>query len=200
MDDIQQVRDDLNFVRGVITRRSPGLDGIPIIYYCSAVYVLIGYFLLDVNTTWANWYFIIAAIVGTLVLRLYFGPAKLRAGEIDRVRYRQNVLHWAVGIWGSMIATTALACVVPALRGPTGGQVAVLLIGMVYFMWGIYRDRSFLLLGPLLMAGGVVVGLIPHYPWTCLGALGALGLMTAGLAAQRSIARRAQLESSSPQS
>jgi hypothetical protein len=187
MDEIQQARADLRFVRGVMDRRTPGLQGFAIVYYLSAIYVAIGFALMDIEPNYANWFFIIGAAVSTAALRIFYGPAKRReAGEIDQVRLRQNTLHWAGGIWGSVLATAALAYVVPELRGPVGGQVTVLLVGVVYFMWGIYRDRLFLLLGPLLMVGTVFVGLMPRYRWTTLGGVMAAGLLAAGILTQRS--------------
>jgi hypothetical protein len=51
------------------------------------------------------------------------------------------------------------------------------MIGVVYYLAGVHMDRWFLVLGPILMIGGVVVGLVPHYGWTMLGAVIALGLI-----------------------
>ena len=65
------------------------------------------------------------------------------------------------------------------------------MIGLVYFLAGVHFDRQFLWLGPVLMIGGVVVGLVPHYGWTCLGAIIAIGLVVP------TFFRRDQMRSSS---
>ena len=68
---------------------------------------------------------------------------------------------------GSVIGSWA-SCV-PTFRGPVTGQVCVVLFGMIYFLAGIHLDRSFLWLGPILIVGGIVVGLVPRYGWTGAG-------------------------------
>ena len=51
------------------------------------------------------------------------------------------------------------------------------MIGLDYFLAGVHFDRNFLWLGPVLMAGGILVGLFPQYGWTGLGVVIALGLI-----------------------
>lgn len=192
MTEVQQAREDLEYVRAAVDRRAPGREGAMYPYYASAIYVLVGYILIDVNPIYANGWFLLAGIVGSIVGAIFFRRHKNRSGEIDRVRNRQTALHWGLGIVGSVGAGLALAWAVPSLRdGPIDGQIQVVLFGMVYLMWGVHRDRSFLVLGPVLIAGGVLVGLIPHYPWTCLGIVITVGLATAGYLVQRDEARRA---------
>ena len=41
----------------------------------------------------------------------------------------------------------------------------------------VWVDANMLWLGPVLMVGGVVVGFVPHYGWTSLGVVIALGLV-----------------------
>jgi hypothetical protein len=57
------------------------------------------------------------------------------------------------------------------------GQYIALTIGIIYFLGGVHFDRNFLWLGPLLMAGAIAITYVPHYGWTTLGALVALGLV-----------------------
>ena len=78
----------------------------------------------------------------------------------------------------------------PAIRGEAGGQVFVVLIGFMYFMAGIHLDRAFLWISPFLLAGGILVGLVPHHGWTILGALIAAALLATGLIYSRIAARR----------
>jgi hypothetical protein len=71
----------------------------------------------------------------------------------------------------------ALSAVIPGLRGTVGGQLIVVMIGLVYFLAGVHFDRNLLWLGPVLVAGGVLVGLVPRYGWTGLGVVIAAGLV-----------------------
>jgi hypothetical protein len=51
------------------------------------------------------------------------------------------------------------------------------MIGLVYFLWGVHYQRYFMVLGPIVMAGGVLVGQIHHFGWTILGVVISLGLI-----------------------
>jgi hypothetical protein len=84
-----------------------------------------------------------------------------------------------------MLAAAGLVMVIPPLRGFYGSQVLVVMIGLMYFFAGVHFDGHFLWLGPLLVAGGILVGFIPVYPWTCLGTVIAVGLVIPYLDAKR---------------
>jgi hypothetical protein len=189
MTDVQQVKDDLQFVRQAVDRRPPVGRDHALRYYWWAAYVLIGYFLLDINPVWGSWFLMIAGLVVMAVIGMHAKRRGQIIGEIDRVQNRRNMLHWAGGIFAAVFFPNLLAGVVPALRGPVCGQIEVLMIGMVYFMWGVHVDKTFLWLGPIMMLGGALVGFVPHYPWTWLGALIAVGLVVAGILVQRKLAR-----------
>jgi hypothetical protein len=191
MTDIKQVHEDLEYVRGAVNRRAGGLPGEAVRgYYFWAAYVPIGFTLLDFNVRYANWFLTTGALVGIVVGLIISARSRHRSGVIDRERDRQAKLHWLLGLGGSMAADFALAWTNPTFHGPCTGQVVVVMIGIVYLMWGIYHDRSFLVLGPVLMAGGVVVSLIPHFAWTSLGVVIAGGLVASGILAQRASARQ----------
>jgi hypothetical protein len=181
MTDVDQIRDDLGFVRAAVARR----DGAPLLcttpYYIWAVYVLIGYSLLDINVLWANWFFAIAWIpVGAACgIAQHFWTRK--HGEIDRDTDRKTHRHFVTGSVLAVAAVIGLACCCPAFRGPVTGQVMVILFGIIYFLAGVHLDPSFLWLGPILIVGGITVGLVPHYGWTALGAVIAGGLCAAAM-------------------
>lgn len=60
MTQTDQIRDDLSFVRDAIVRHDRIQYRFTAPYYIWAVYVLIGYTLLDINPSWANWFFLLA--------------------------------------------------------------------------------------------------------------------------------------------
>jgi hypothetical protein len=76
-----------------------------------------------------------------------------------------------------MIFSFALAAVIPELRNNRAGRVMVVMIGLVSFLAGLHIDANFLWIGPILMVGGVLVGFVPHYGWTCLGMIIAVSLV-----------------------
>lgn len=182
MTDISQLRDDVHFVRGAVMRRSGSDRGPASIYFLWAAYVLVGYTLIDFAPSASGWFFLAGGVVGGLVSWQLGKRWSKRVGQCDLSMVRRSWLHWAGGLVLSVIAMIALSAVIPPLRQHAySGQVLVVLIGMVYFLAGVHFDRQLLWLGPVLMAGGVLVGLVPRYGWTILGAIIAIGLVLAAL-------------------
>ena len=176
MTDIKQIHDDLKFVRDAVDRHDRHPPRALTIYWVWAAYVLVGYTLLDFSPMAANWFFMIGGIAGGIISAIIGRRASQQAGEFARAEGRREALHWILGILLAIAATIALAIVVK-LPGQTAGQLVAVMIGLVYFLAGVHFDRNFLWLGPILMAGGIVVGMIPRYGWTSLGIIVALGLV-----------------------
>jgi hypothetical protein len=177
--DIRQLSTDLQFVREAVEARGkPNPAETRLIYGYWALYVLVGYFLIDVAEAAAGVFFMVGGIVGGFVSWAVGKRVAKKYGEVARAQdNRRAMLHWACGIILAVIGTGALATVIPALRGPAGSQVLLMMIGLVYFFWGVWFDSNFLWLGPVLMIGAIAVSFIPVYPWTCVGAVIALGLV-----------------------
>ena len=177
MSDIQQISDDLHFVRAAVARREPYDRGPALLPILWAIYVIVGYTLIDFAPAASGWFFAIAGLAGG-ILSWYLGKryAK-RTGERDRAIGLRALGHFGGGIVIAWIFTMGLATVIPGLRGNHGGQVFVVMIGLVYFLWGIHYQRYFMFLGPVVMLGGTLVGLVPYYGWTALGAIISLGLV-----------------------
>jgi hypothetical protein len=176
MTDPTQIQQDLRFVRDAVARRSQRRTPVAI-FWIVAVYVLIGYAMLDVAPQWAGWILGIGGVALWGVNSLVARHQMRTAGEYDRKASLRATLHWGGGITLAIVGCVALAAVVPSLRGPVFGQMVVIMIGLVYFLGGIHFDRQFLWLGPVLIAGGVCVKFVPHYGWTALGVVIALGLV-----------------------
>jgi len=184
MTDIKQIHDDLKFVREAVDRHDRQPPRALTIYWVWAVYVLVGYTLLDFSPRTASWFFMIGGIVGGIISTIIGRRASQQAGEIERAQGRREGLHWILGILLAIASTIALAIVIP-LPGQVAGQLVAVMIGLVYFLAGVHFDRNFLWLGPVLMAGGIVVGTIPRYGWTSLGIIVALGLVVPTLFPRR---------------
>ena len=176
MTDIDQMQQDLSFVRQAISRRGHRDPCRGKIYLVWAVYSLIGFSLMDLNSNYSNLFFIGGFAVAAYLSRVIGKQTARATGEFDRDLIRRTTLHFWGGIWLAMAASVGMQILVPGLRGFAGGQLCVVLIGLVYFLAGVHFDGYFLILGPIVMVGAFAVGFISHRPWTCLGAVIALGL------------------------
>lgn len=190
-----QIRDDLSFVRQAVARREGAPLAFTPAYYIWAVYILLGYCLLDVNVHWANWFFLLAWVPMGAACGIARHFWVRRHGERNSDAGRKVRLHFAVGGLLAIGAVIGLACCAPSFRGPVTGQVVVILFGMIYFLAGVHLDRSFLWLGPILIVGGITVGLVPHYGYSALGVVIAGGLCAAAMLASR---RQRHLEQVQP--
>jgi hypothetical protein len=177
MSDVQQLRDDLNFVRSAVARRERMDTGPALTLYIWAAYVLIGYTLIDIRLSLAGPFFGIGGFVGGALSWWIGRRYSDKTGERDQATAMKGLLHFGGGIFAAMFASSALAVFIEPLRGLQGSQVFVVMIGLVYFLWGVHYQRYFMLLGLVVMAGGVVVGQIHPFGWTLLGIVIALGLV-----------------------
>ncbi|MDB5294802.1 MAG: hypothetical protein JWO31_785 [Phycisphaerales bacterium] len=180
MTDVAQIGEDLAFVKQAVRRRDRRPDLFPV-YVAWASYVLVGYVLLDLRPDWGGTFLALAWIPAALVAWRF----RHRPTGGDEPLYtaddRRAGLHWGGGIGLAILAGLGLQFVLPHLRGPAGGQVIVVLIGVVYFLGGVHFDRRFLWLGPAMIVGGLSISAIPTLPWTCLGLLVAGGLVLPSL-------------------
>jgi hypothetical protein len=139
--------------------------------------------MIDLAPRFSGWFFLCglpACLVATMFLKLrYIKAAGKKAGE------GRSSLFW---IGGTVLIVACLAAIpkaMPAIRGQYIGQLAVVMVGIFYFLGGVHYDRNFLWLGPALCACGLLVGLLPHYGWTALGVVFALGLVVPTLVPPR---------------
>lgn len=183
MTNVRQIGEDLKFVRDAVDRRQRDRqrDAGWLIYWVWAVYVLVGYCLIDRRPAAAGWFFMIGGFVGGMLSWWIARRVRSVVGEIDRAIARTDMLHWLGGMVVAYATIILLAIMIPPLRGEAGSQVFVALFGLVYFFWGVHRQRAFLWLGLVLIVGGACVTLIPHYRWSCLGAIIAGGLIATSI-------------------
>jgi hypothetical protein len=182
----QQLSEDLQYVRQAVDRRGRRHNIPAPIAWAVAIYVAVGYTLLDVNPLWAGWSFMIGGVALGAVSWVVGRGESLRTGEYDRAEVTRIWMHW-FSIVLAIVGVIALA-VTRGLQGPVVGQMIVLAIGLIYFLGGVHFDRNLLWLGPVMMAGGIAIGYVPHYGWTALGAVIALGLVVPTLLRARAVA------------
>jgi predicted small integral membrane protein len=173
MTEIHQVADDLRFVRTAVeTHRRSRFT--PSVAYVWAAYVLVGYALIDLAPHASGLFFLVGGVAGTAATAVMARRAQRRTGVIDRAEGRRQFLGWFGGFVLIVSCSIALQLTNPALRGTPGGQVVVVMAGLMYFLAGAYGPAEVRYLvwgGPVVMAGGVCVGLVHHYGWTALGVL-----------------------------
>jgi hypothetical protein len=174
--DVQQIGQDLEYVRSAMSRRQRADLGPPLIFYLWAAYVIIGYTLIDFRPQYSNPFFGIGGFVAGFLSWVIGRHYARKTGQSDKQMAVRGMLHMFGGIMLSSAFVIALAELAPAFR-PFTGQVIVGFVGLIYFLWGVHFHRYFMLLGVLVMAGGATVGLVPHFGWTTLGIVIALGLI-----------------------
>jgi hypothetical protein len=183
MSDVQQFQQDIQYVREVVARAERSPQRPVAIYLIWALYVLIGYPLIDFAPRYAGPFFMIGWLVcigATMFLGYrYKKAAGVKSGE-NRIK-----LFWWGGSALMFLCIIGLSATIPALRGHASGQVAVVMVGIFYYLGGVNYDRNFLWLGLVLCAAGLLVGFVPHYGWTALGIVFALGLIGPALLAPR---------------
>jgi len=177
MSDVQQLRDDLHYVRGAVARRERADYAPPGIMYVWVVYILVGYTLMDFRTQFAGPFFAIGGIVGGILSSILGHSYARKIGEQDRTTYFRALLHFGGGIVVAAAGSLALRAFLGPIPEMQIAQIFVVMIGLVYFLWGVHYQRYFMFLGPVVMAGGVLVGQIHHFGWTLLGATISLGLI-----------------------
>lgn len=179
----QQATDDLAYVRRAIQRRRGLIADAAPIAWVWAVYVLIGYPLLDFAPKAGGIFLAVGGLVAGVASSLLGRWMSRRGGEADSAEAVSLAVHWgsiAVGV----LAAMALA-VTGQISSSTAGQVSALAVAMAYLTAGAHYDRWFCILGLLLAGGAVGVGLMPSLGWTALGALLALGLIAPTLVPRR---------------
>jgi hypothetical protein len=175
MSDANQLEQDLHYVREVVDRADRSPHRPVAIYSIWALYVLIGYPLVDFAPRYSGPFFSIGWLV-CMVLTLYFVYRYKKSTGVKSGGHRSS-LFWLGGSTLIILSLIGLSITNSNLRGEASGQLAVVLIGIFYYLGGVHYDRNFLWLGPVLCVGGILVGIVPHYGWTALGIVFALGLM-----------------------
>jgi hypothetical protein len=171
----QQLSEDLHYVRQAVARRERPQHLPAPIARAVALYVGVGYVLLDVRREWAGMFFLLGGIALWAFCWWWGRAESRREGEYDRAENARIWLHWGSIVLA--IAGAAGLAVSRGLPGAVGGQLIVMMVGLIYFLGGVHFDRNLLWLGPAMMAGGIAVGYVPRYGWTALGAVIVLGLV-----------------------
>ena len=175
----EQFKEDLHYVRGVLEKGRQGHFSWAVALLWAA-FVLAGFAMIDLRPQTAGLFFLFGAPVCYLIsLRLGYRAA-VHAGIGDRAMGWRHALHWG-SIFLGMAALLAVSRA-GGVDGPLFGQLIVILVGVIYFLGGVhFQIKPFLWLGPLMMAGAVALGYVDGLPWTALGVLAAVGILTSAV-------------------
>ncbi len=183
-----QIESDLGYVRDLVRKSDRKPTPAPL-YLLWAVLVAIGFSLLDFAPQWAGYYWMVAAPLGGVASGLLARHAEMSKGQVRRETGIRHALHW-----GGMLVVVALAIILAAgghIQGIELGRVILLLVAFGWWAAGVHFDRTFILLGGMMMVGFVGTLIFPRYAWTALGILIAISLTVAALRGGRRHASQA---------
>jgi hypothetical protein len=170
------IESDLGYVRDLVRKSDRKPTPAPV-YLLWAVLVLVGFSLVDFAPQWVRYYWMVAAPLGGLASGWLARRISKNKGQVRRDIGVRHALHW-----GGMLMVVGLA-VVLAVRGQIPevelGRVILLLVAFGWWAAGVHFDRTFLLLGGMMMVGFVGTLIFPLYAWTTLGVLMAISLTIA---------------------
>jgi hypothetical protein len=177
METSKQLRDDLDYLGGVLRKSARGTSPLAI-YVLWAALTLVGFALVDFAPRRVGAFWMAAGPAGGL-LSAYLGMRHGRKiGQLSREEGIRHAWHWS-----GMMAALLLA----APLGAAGivdwtilSRIFLLIIGLVYFLAGVHLERPLFWIGLLMMAGYGALFLIPAYGWTLTGVLVATGLLASG--------------------
>jgi hypothetical protein len=175
MSDTHEVEQDLHYVREVVTRAERSPQRRAGIYWIWALYVLIGYPLMDFAPRYSEPFFTLGIIVCVAATIFLMRRYKKLAGV--RPKHDRSELFWWGGTALIIFCSIGISIIIPHVSRQASGQITVMLVGILYFLSGVHYDRNFLWLGPTLCVCAILVGFVPHYGWAALGIVFALGLI-----------------------
>jgi hypothetical protein len=174
MDQIQQLKGDLRFVRAAVDRADYGRMP-PVIYFLWAAVCLCGFALIDFAPAWVGEYWMVAGPAGFILSAALGWHFARRDGGSSWATGRRHLLHW-----GAMLAAIFFAGLLP-MSGEDLSTAILLILALAYFLAGVHLDHAMVWVGLVLAGGYVAVILISAYAWTLVGVALALALAVAGI-------------------
>lgn len=178
----REVREDLDYVRGVVAR-SEGDPGPRAIWFLWGAISAVGFALIDLRPRWVPEFWTAAAPLG-FVVSAWLG---WRHGRSIGQESRREGVAW-MGHWGA----TLVACflVVPlagtgVLEGPGIAMAILLVTALSYTLAGIHLARPLLGIGALIAAGYLAVVFLEGPMWIVVGVVVGIALVATGIVADR---------------
>lgn len=168
------VRDDLGYVRDVVSRSERGAFPRAIAYLWAAIGV-VGFSLIDFAPERVSLYWMIAAPVG-FVFSAWLGWRQARiVGQESAREGSRHMLHWGALLAAIFLLAPLIAQ--GALQGETIAQVILVIVALGYFLAGVHLAPALRWAALAMAIGYVVTVTIDGFAWTALGVLFAVGLI-----------------------
>ncbi|MBI2432613.1 MAG: hypothetical protein HYV26_07070 [Candidatus Hydrogenedentes bacterium] len=106
---------------------------------------------------------------------IWAGKQQKKTGEINRELGRRHAWHWTV-IPIFLVLANALFIGAP-FDGDKVGQVVLLVVGLVYYLGGVYFWRGYWFGGLAIASGMFWLLILESYPWTLTGLLTFIALL-----------------------
>jgi hypothetical protein len=183
MTDMNNLKDDLAFVRAAIDRGRDDRGTAPS-YFLWAAIIGVGFALPDFapRAAWTFW--IVAGIAGGLASVWLGHRYNARRGVQDPAVNRRHGAHWLLG--GIAIAVPMGAIWLGRVPATVAAPMVLATTGLAYALAGVHLHPPLRWAGYALLAGAVVLLLWPMpYVWTATGLTVALALVVGGIAALR---------------
>lgn len=180
MTDDKQLREDLSYVRSVLSR-AEGASGPASVYFLWAAITFFGFAIIDYAPEKSGFYWMIAGPAGGILS----GVLGWRAGRaIGQSSSHEGWVHWMhwTGFMAVVLLLIPLAAgrVIPTTELP---RLILLLVALAYWTAGVHLDRGLLWVG-LAVAGCYVFTLVQRgmpYLWTITAAVLAASFVVCGL-------------------
>lgn len=180
MSSTTNIRDDLGYVRDVVSRSEHSAFPSGIAYLWAAI-GLVGFSLIDFAPERVGMYWTVAGPAG-FVLSAWLGWRHARTmGQESAREGRGHMLHWGALLVAIFMLYPLIAQ--GALQGEAIAQVILVIIALAYFLAGIHLAPSLKWAALAMAAGYVVTVTFDGFAWTALGVLFAAGLVVSARAA-----------------
>ena len=182
MTKLDELKDDLSYVRGAV-QRADHKRGPAAIYLLWAAITVVGFSLVDFFPEAVAIYWAAAGPLGGLVSFWLGWRDARRRGHGDVNVGVRHALHW-IGMLVA-IGMTVLLALTGRLEWDAVSPAILIIVALGWYLAGVHLDRPLLWLGLLMGLGYVVILFVQVYTWTLLGVLIAVGLIVAALVARR---------------
>jgi hypothetical protein len=182
MTDIDNLKDDLAFVRAAIDRGRDDRGTAPS-YFLWAAIIGVGFALADFAPRLA-WPFWLVAGIGGGIASVWLGHRHgAQRGVQDPAVGRRHGAHWL--LTGVAIAVPMTAIWLGRVPAPVAAPMVLATVGLGYSLAGIHLHPPLRWAGYALLAGAVVLLWPIPYAWTATGLTVALALALGGVTALR---------------
>ena len=171
MTESNQLAEDLQFVRKAVEARDKPVNSSNAHLIIWAIYCLVCIPTFDFLPRYGKVINVAGMIIASVVSALLGRREGIKSGQFDRAALLRTYLHFYGGVVLVVSTVIGLAMLNPGMDGQLTGQISVILVGFMYFFGGIHIPQVKFMrwIGPIIIAAGVGLSLVPRYQWTVMG-------------------------------